>query len=81
MIINVTNIRYRNESALVTCTIPNYMDAIKTIAIGQSITTNESFDLNISDFSSKWVLIYYPKGICILSALYKNNQSYVSNVN
>lgn len=60
--INVSQHWTRNNIVFVTCIINNYNSIIKRIVIGEYITTSQPFDLNFSDFTSKWILIFYAKG-------------------
>lgn len=60
--INVEKVTASETLAMVICTIPNYKYLIKHVQVGESIATNEPFEMNYPGFSSKWKIIFFPRG-------------------
>lgn len=56
------SVQINENTANVVCKMANCKDMIKNIQIGESITTNEAFDMNFNGFASTWKIIFYPKG-------------------
>lgn len=67
----------RNDNVFVTFKIPNYKNIINRISIGEHITTIDPFDLNFSDFASKMLLFFYPRGQYDYGLPSKNCRAYV----
>lgn len=74
--IKISQIKPGSKIVSVVCDIPNYTYVSKRIEIGQFISTH-AFDVNFSNFTSKWTLIFYPKGQYDYGFASKNCRAYL----
>lgn len=73
----VEDIQTTPNFVMISCTIPNYKCIIKRVQVGESISTSEPIHINLAGFTSKWKIIFFPKGQFDFGVASENSRAYI----